>query len=213
MKSPHHTAPTDLIANEALLRSRQALSEDPPVVVQPNYYIDPIHGSDNNDGSTIHKALKTWREFQAVIGRWTTLTSVGGNTPATQGLVTVTILNDLPPNDPITFYNYLGNIITASALPIVTGLGFLVQGQVSVLFSGNLFATVDANPATNQPWTVTINRPAGFWTPFVGKAITCGGVRAYIAAELPPIGGKATAQVSQWFSSTGTGAEALGTLN
>jgi hypothetical protein len=184
------------------------------IVVAPNYYIDPIHGSDDNPGTTLKRPLRTWSQLQNLFGgHWTTLVSVGGNTPATQGLVTVTILNDLPDNDPITFYNYLGDIISPSVLPIQLGLGFLVQGQTKVLFSGHLFATVDANPATNQPWTVTINRPAGFWAPFVGKVITCGGVRAYITAELAPVGGKATAQVSQWVTSTGSGLQVIITAN
>src|SRR5271154_2861130 len=77
------------------------------VVVAPNYYIDSIHGSDENPGTKISKPLKTWQQLQNIFGRWSTLPSVGGNTPATQGLVTVTLLNDLPNSDPITFYNYL----------------------------------------------------------------------------------------------------------
>jgi hypothetical protein len=90
-----------------------------------HYYIDSVHGNDNNSGTTLLKPLKTWAKFQTIFRRWSTLTSVSGTGDAIE-IVTIQLLNDLPPSDPICLGNLIGGAVGASRID------FIIQGQSSL---------------------------------------------------------------------------------
>jgi len=166
-------------------------------VVAPAYWIDSLHGSDRNNGTNLTTPFKTWAKLLATFGTLTTLTADVGPGNA----IAVTLLNDLPANDPITFNNALGNNLND---PTHIGIGIYIVGQTVVLTSGVLTSAVAEDPTTNQPNTVEL---AGFsWTPYLNQIIVVdegGGtfVRATILADL----GSGSAQVSEWLTSSAGG--------
>jgi hypothetical protein len=177
-----------------------------PTDPAPSWWIDPIHGNDSNSGTSVHKPLKTWQRLQDIFGMWTTLSSPVG----LQGTINVTLLNDLPDSDPITLYNLMGNTI-GPAIPGQTGIGLFVQGQTKVLATGTLHSSAEAvpgqPPALPIPRIISVNgKPAGYFTPYVGKWIQCivGGmpVLAAIAADMGIEGGADTAAVGPWTTYT-----------
>lgn len=158
------------------------------VIVLPmaNWFIDSVHGSNTNPG-THSKPLKTWSEFQRRIGFGTEIATPQPGSP----ILLVTLLNDLPENDPITFNNVMAPGFTA-----------LVQGQTKILKTGTIAALgvqVDSTgtvPGTSVFGAVTA---PGLGQAQVGKQIqiTAGtgvGSRAMVGRDIG--GGKV--QVTEW---------------
>lgn len=106
----------------------------PAAVLQADWYIDPINGSDTNDGKTPATALATLTEWTYRIGLQTI------EIP----LMTVHVLNDLLSGDtPMGPINLIG------------GAGLTIEGIASPVVSGVFSAVTAANPATNTPWSAT----------------------------------------------------------
>jgi hypothetical protein len=121
-------------------------SPNVPALDQPVWFIDPVNGNNNNDGSTAGTALKTLTELSRRWGKGNTLSPQNGSvlSPPT---VTVNILNSTDPTDIPNFDVILG----PSAF-----------GGTQLLFKGTVLS---ATPLTG-PFTVTTknratNTPAG----------------------------------------------------
>jgi hypothetical protein len=168
-----------------------------PTVLAPNYYIDPIHGTDANQGNCNTKPLKTYAALQTIMGHGTTLATNGPS-------VVVSILNPLPLTDPITFDNFLGNNLQN---PTEQGINLIIQGQQIVLHQGTLTGAVAQNPAATTPaggQPNTITDPTVDWTNYLSKVvlITSGpaaGSHGFIAVDL----GNGVAQISDWVITSG----------
>jgi hypothetical protein len=167
------------------------------VTVAPNYYIDSVHGNDNNPGTSLQKPLKTWAQLQTIFGQWTTI-------QCESPTVTIHLLSAaLLPTDPITFFNFLGSQVNSNGVPSLgSGLNLTIEGQPIVLSTQTLASVINEVPASNIPNQITVT---GFvWTPYIGKAVVVAngpnaGSRAFVAADL----GGGTAQVSEWVDGSG----------
>src|SRR5208337_5328336 len=124
----------------------------------------------------------------------------GGGYVATpvQSIITINILNNLPPSDPITFYNFLGlSFVTA-------GVAIVVKGQANVLRSGTLTGVQNGVDATNTPSTITDTLAGDVWGPDIylhPVFVTCSDgtiSRAIPSNDL----GAGQVQVTEWCSSS-----------
>ena len=155
--------------------------EDNISLSQSNWYIDPVSGSDTNDGKTSSTALKTYSEWQYRVGNFTVLT------PA-EIFLTINIINDLPISDPVTFRNIIS-----------TGHSCFVKGVEKVLATGTLTGAIDKARSTNTPFQISdtvVNLSL-----YIGKkvVITSGqgaGSSAYILRDM----GSNTVHMSEWMS-------------
>ena len=153
--------------------------EPGPNQMQPEWYIDAINGSDENDGATPATALQTWHEWQCRVGIWTKLVPDGD-------FMNIHILTDLPIDDPITFKNFIG-----------AGDTVFIRGTPQVIGSGTLTAVVDKDRANNIPNQIT--DAATDWSLFLDRLvlITSGaaaGSSAWVARDF----GAGTAHVTTW---------------
>ena len=144
---------------------------------QPDWYIDPINGNDENLGNSPATALRTAAELSR---RWPGQPLLTGRLSnlvvANLVVVSVNILNNLPITDPVDI-----NV----RMPANSLLALL--GQATVERSGDFDAVVVKNRPTNQPWVVTDF--AANWALDVGKlvVITSGpnaGQSAWVAKDL-----------------------------
>ena len=125
------------------------------------------------------------------------------NAPISQ-IVTIHLIGNLPTNDPITFYNFVG----VNTLVVVLG-------EATILHSGTITAVQTEDPSTNTPWTMT-DSSVSSWTAdlFVHQIqITSGaagpitvpgedvGARAWPTIDL----GSGQVQVSEWCQSDPVG--------
>lgn len=148
-KSGHHSPPTETLAMIAI---NQQPATNQNFLSQLNWFIDPVNGDDNNDGATPATALETWAELNKRWGNWNLLTpppttTIYGDLPIT----TVTILNDLPPTDPINFEVNLqmgGLLYIRGNTPTVSRAGTL-SANATVLSRTNV-----PNPG-GTPWSIS----------------------------------------------------------
>lgn len=106
-------------------------------LLQLDWYIDPINGSDTNDGRTPATALRTDAERQR---RWGQVTLLGAGGP-----YTVTYMSNLPPEDPVNFPNVLVGL----------DAGLRIRGQTTVAKTPDITAVRTLNRATQTPWAIT----------------------------------------------------------
>ena len=134
---------------------------------QSNWYIDPVGGSDSNNGQSTGTALKTHAEFEKRIGHWNTVSSNVANT------VLVTVMNDMPASDPI---NLLG-----VAAP---GTTVFYTATPKVARSGSFTSVIAKNPAANQLFQATDSAlTAADWSGDIGKRVRmANGTSAMVAA-------------------------------
>ena len=129
-------------------------SEIPPFVnptwaTQTTWFIDPIGGSDSNDGLLITTGLKTWAELRR------RMLAVGGHATST----TITILSDLPSTDVMTLDWSGGSINNYN----------LIQGTVTMVRAGTITGWTSRNPSGGQP-SVLIDSAVTDWSPDLGLA-------------------------------------------
>ena len=100
-------------------------------LAQPTWYVDPITGSDANDGATAATALATWAEYARRVG--------SGPPTVAQ---TVNLLSDLSED-----------LIISCSYP----LGLTVQGKRTVIYSGTVSAATTWNTTTSPivPGSIT----------------------------------------------------------
>lgn len=120
----------------------------------PHWYIDPVGGSDSNNGTTALTPLKT---FLHLVSLW------GTTAPFLYQSTIVEFLNDQPDfSDPVS--------ISANILGAAGNLQLL--GQLTELDTGSFTAVTPRDRATAQRWEGTDGgKPAGFWTPYVGMLV------------------------------------------
>jgi hypothetical protein len=95
----------------------------------PNWWIDPVSGSDTNNGTTALTPLKTWRKLTAI---WGTVS------PVLNQNTTITFLKSQPDNsDPVVFRPFLGTNAVGDEFfaaivgtPVVTHVGIVLSGTV-----------------------------------------------------------------------------------
>lgn len=132
-------------------RWNRVLSSDQHWARQSNWFIDPVSGNDELDGSLRITALKTWAEMVRRI----TLIPIIERT-----ITTITVLNTLPVTD------------TARLYPSVGLEGFLhITGVKTLLHTGSFTAITARSPAANQPLEMTDSSlpSSGAWTTYLGK--------------------------------------------
>jgi hypothetical protein len=176
---------TRQIADEALYRSRGSDTPGDNIVVQNDFWVDAVHGNNNNPG-TQAKPVKTFAELTERFGLYNTVT------PKTGSQITIHLLSDIPVTDPFRLHTILG-----------TGVILVVQGGVkSVIRSGVLTAVtaMDNGPA-NQPFEITAAVPALFWQNHrtFRVTITSGvgiGSQAWVLKDL----GAGKARMSTWMA-------------
>ncbi len=137
--------------------------------------ISPATGNDENSGAPGFP-LKTYAELRRRWGIGTTLNPSGG-------IITVTLLDDLPQTDPISLcYLQLG--------PANGGVVLTIQGNTpTVTRSGTLTSVTALDRTNNIPWSITDTGIAGTWTTDLTKRVklTSGassGDYAWVAKDL-----------------------------
>jgi len=167
------------------------------VTIQSAYFIDPVAGSDSNNGLTALTAFATWAHLQsAVFGYYTTLNVTPAGTPA---ICTITLLNNLPSSDPITFWNWVGPAST-----------ILVAGQAVVQKSGTFSATQTEDTTTNPatPGTVTDVGLDSTTSALQIQVLTGTGAGSR-AMQMYATGGANTVQVFEWCTGYSTVGDAF----
>jgi len=147
------------------------------VVSQPEWYISPSTGSDDNDGATAATALATHAELMRRIG-------------------------DAPIDSSVTVY-ITENLDEDLYVRLqVTRNGFVrYVGTVSTLASGTFTNVVNTTPAANQPGEVEDLALSGDWGPLglINKRIrTTGGTNPDSVTWLAKDLGAKTARVGNW---------------
>lgn len=144
---------------------------------QTTWYIDPISGGDENDGSTSVTALKTLAEF---------IRRVGNPYKPAASQVDITILNTTPVSDPLNLEIDISVIDSKVAF----------HGTPTIVSTNTFTAVVALNRTTNTRNTVT--RSGAPWTANIGKLLkdtnTSPAKYAWITAE--PVSG--TARTTRW---------------
>lgn len=129
---------------------------------QTVWYIDPVNGSNSNDGLTSGTALKT----AAYLGSLWRGTAGGGRPeldPATGTTITVNLLNDLPASDPISV---LLDVDLAGGMSLVFVGAQKTPAKTSTLTTASTFARTNAGGQQ----TFTDAGVADFHT-FIGTAM------------------------------------------
>ena len=141
-------------------------TEDTPTwKYQPTWFIDPVAGGDENDGSTPATALETLAElsrrwgigYPKLVGELSSIVGPPAIGPHFQ--VVVNIMNDVPGTDPLDFRVYL---------PENTLLAFV--GATTLIRSGVITAVTPLSRSTNQAWEIT--DPAAPWAAEIGNRVT-----------------------------------------
>ena len=114
--------------------------------LQGAWFVDPVGGSDENNGETSATPVKTWSEVRR---------RIAGNT--LMQFTIFTLMNDLPTADRMVLdFNMTGNVI-----------GF-VRGTRSTIASTTISAFTNRDPAADQPNELTA--PAS-WASYVGEGL------------------------------------------
>jgi hypothetical protein len=121
--------------------SGSSLTNNP--LTQTSWYVDPVSGSDANDGTTSGTAIKTVAELSSRWGKGNLLSPTGANTSPGVA-ITVNILNSVPTTDPLD-------------------IDIILDGNVRLVFLGGVVsstpltvsAVIPRNRATNTPWQFT----------------------------------------------------------
>jgi hypothetical protein len=150
-------------------------------MAQLNWYIDPVNGSDSNNGQTPATALKSDAERQRRMGPtpiWDGGQALGGAS-LTAAAYHIFYLNDLPLTDPVNIAGFRA----LNAAIFLHGSATPGQGK-SILFSGTIDAldTLDRTAGVNRSWQITSNALPVSWTAsgLIGKRVrlTSGNVGA-----------------------------------
>lgn len=118
-------------------------------------FIDPVNGLDTNNGTSALTPLKTWAQLVALIGL----------TPYLNSPLTVTIQGgNIPITDPVILRPVCG-----------IGGGFILQGTLTLIYSGTFTAVTPRNPALNSDTltclSITDSAHAASWAADVGRLL------------------------------------------
>jgi hypothetical protein len=126
----------------------------PSLLLQTDWWIDPISGSDSNDGLTQPTAIQTFAELAR---RW------GPGVPTIPQNTTIHVLGNVPVTDPIQFQIALADDV----LLIVN------QELANTIRTGTFSNVVVMNPAAQQTWegADAALPPVPGWSPNVGQRV------------------------------------------
>jgi hypothetical protein len=149
-------------------------------VSQLNWFIDPVNGSDSNNGQTAATALKTDAERQRRVGP----------TPFwNAGAYHIRYLNDVPLNDVVV----LAGVRAPNSQIFLHGSQVDHQGKAT-LFSGTIDLLTAQNPATNTPYAITANALPVSWSAsgLIGQRVrmTSGAATGAISFPIKQLAGK-----------------------
>ncbi len=137
-------------------------------LTQSSWFVDPTNGSDSASGNSPETAVRTFGEIAKRWGSGTTLQPSGG-------VVTVTLLGDLPASDAISLRGF----------SLGSNVFLVITGSITTVRNGIFSGVTAINPAANIPQQATT--PASMWTPGERVIVTAGsavGSSAWVAVDL-----------------------------
>jgi hypothetical protein len=118
------------------------------------WFVDPVHGSDDNSGATTEAAVQHLAE---IVRRWGTLT------PLLPNATTVTPMSSLPATDECSIQPVL---VGAGSLTIAPSLDTPVATTTV-----SAFAAINRTAGTKPTVSAAAGSPSDFWTPYVGMLV------------------------------------------
>jgi hypothetical protein len=125
-----------------------------PGVTQAEWYVDPVNGSDENDGTSAVNALKTVAQI---------FVRYGTTTPTLNQATTFWILNSTLPSDAWRYKILLG---PAGSLSVQAPLGG-ATGTPALIATLAAYAAVNPVNGVNARATITVTGQS--WTPYIGN--------------------------------------------